>query len=483
MKLYQQTAQKIGEMLAKKEVTSQEVLEATAERIRQVENKVQAFTTLTLDEAASRAQAVASRQDLGGLAGIPCGVKDNLCTKGIRTTCSSQMLENFIPPYDATVISKLKEAGAVMVGKLNMDEFAMGSSTEFSGFFPTNNPWDLTRIPGGSSGGAAAAVAAGEVFYALGSDTGGSIRQPASFCGVVGMKPTYGRVSRYGLVAFASSLDQIGPLTRDVTDCALVMNSLCGYDQLDSTSLQVDKPDYMSFLHKDIKGMKIGYPREYFQKGVDDSIKDIIKKALLTFERLGAQVEETSLPHSEYALAAYYIIATAECSANMARFDGVRYGYRDDKAEDVEEMMCNTRAHALGPETKLRIMLGTYALSSGYYDAYYLKALKVRRLIKEDFDRAFEKYDLLVSPATTSVAFKLGEKSADPLAMYMSDILTIPVNLAGIPAISIPGGLVDGLPVGVHLMGPPLSEGKLLQAAYSFEQATDYHLKTPVLEV
>ncbi|NLB17233.1 MAG: Asp-tRNA(Asn)/Glu-tRNA(Gln) amidotransferase subunit GatA, partial [Syntrophomonadaceae bacterium] len=420
MKLYQQTAHKIGEMLAKKEVTAQEVLEAVAERIRQVENKVQAFTTLTLDEAVSMAKATEVRQDWGGIAGIPCGLKDNLCTKGIKTTCASQMLENFVPPYDATAISKLKEAGAVMVGKLNMDEFAMGSSTEFSGFFPTRNPWDISRIPGGSSGGAAAAVAAGELFYALGSDTGGSIRQPASFCGVVGMKPTYGMVSRYGLVAFASSLDQIGPLTRDVTDCALVMNSICGYDPLDATSLKVDKPDYTSFLQRDIKGMKIGYPREYFQKGIDASIKDQIKKALLKFEELGAQVEETSLPHSEYAMAAYYIIATAECSANMARFDGVRYGYRDDKAEDIEEMMRNTRAFALGPETKLRIMLGTYALSSGYYEAYYLKALKVRRLIKEDFDRAFEKYDLLISPVTTSVAFKLGERSADPLTMYMS---------------------------------------------------------------
>jgi len=483
LKLYQQTVQKIGEMLARREVTAQEVLASIAERIGQVENKIQAFTTLTLKEAEGIAADLDSRGEVGDLTGIPCGIKDNMCTRGIRTTCASEMLENFVPPYDATVVNKLKSAGAVMVGKLNMDEFAMGSSTENSGFFPTHNPWDLTRVPGGSSGGAAAAVAAGEVFYALASDTGGSIRQPASFCGVVGMKPTYGMVSRFGLVAFASSLDQIGPVTRTVTDCALVMNAICGHDRQDSTSLQLEVPDFRSYLQTDIKGLKIGFPREYFQKGVDQEVKDTIKKVLLKYEELGAIVEETSLPHSEYALPAYYIIAPAEASSNLARFDGVRYGYRDTHAEDIIGMFSSTRARGFGPEVTRRIMLGTYALSSGYYDAYYLKALKVRRLIKEDFDQAFDKYDVLISPTATSVAFKIGEKSEDPLSMYMSDILTIPVNLAGIPSISIPGGFVDNLPVGLQLMGRPLSEGTLLKAAYAFEQATDYHLRTPVMEV
>lgn len=483
MKLYQQTVQKIGEMLARREVTAQEVLASIAERIGQVENKIQAFTTLTLKEAERIAADLDSKGEVGDLTGIPCGIKDNICTRGIKTTCASEMLENFVPPYDATVVNKLKSAGAVMVGKLNMDEFAMGSSTENSGFFPTHNPWDLTRVPGGSSGGAAAAVAAGEVFYALASDTGGSIRQPASFCGVVGMKPTYGMVSRFGLVAFASSLDQIGPVTRTVTDCALVMNAICGHDRQDSTSLQLEGPDFRSYLQTDIKGLKIGFPREYFQKGVDQEVKDTIKKALLKYEELGAIVEETSLPHSEYALPAYYIIAPAEASSNLARFDGVRYGYRDTHAEDIIGMFSSTRARGFGPEVTRRIMLGTYALSSGYYDAYYLKALKVRRLIKEDFDQAFDKHDVLISPTATSVAFKIGEKSEDPLSMYMSDILTIPVNLAGIPSISIPGGFVDNLPVGLQLMGRPLSEGTLLKAAYAFEQATDYHLQTPVMEV
>lgn len=483
MKLYQLTVQKIGEMLVRREVKAQEVLEAIVERIGQVENRIQAFTTLALENAEKTATELDLRGEFGGLAGIPCGIKDNLCTRGVKTTCASEMLENFIPPYDATVVSKLKSAGAVMVGKMNMDEFAMGPSTENSGFYPTHNPWDLTRVSGGSSGGAAAAVATGEVFYALASDTGGSIRQPASFCGVVGMKPTYGMVSRHGLVAFASSLDQIGPVTRNVTDCALIMNAICGHDSLDSTSLEVKVPNYTGYLQTDIKGMKIGFPREYFQNGVDQSVKDSIKKALLKYEELGAVVEETSLPHSEYALPVFHIIASAEASSNMARFDGVRYGYRDEYAQDIVEMSSNSRARGFGPEVTRRILLGTYALSSGYYDAYYLKAMKVRRLIKEDFDQAFEKYDLLVSPTANSVAFKLGEKTEDPLKMYMSDMLTIPVNLAGIPSISIPGGVVDDLPVGLQLMGRPLSEGTLLKAAYAFEQATDFHLRTPILEV
>lgn len=478
MKLYQLTVQKIAEMLARREVRAQEVLESVSERINQVEHKIQAFTTLTLEEARETATDLDRRGDLTGLAGIPCGIKDNLCTRGVKTTCASKMLEEFVPPYDATVVSKLKEAGAVMVGKTNMDEFAMGSSTASSNFHPTYNPWDLTRVSGGSSGGAAAAVAAGEVFYALGSDTGGSVRQPASCCGVVGMKPTYGRVSRYGLVTSASSMDQVGPVTRNVTDCALVMNAICGYDGLDSNSLETEVPDYLNCLQTDIKGMKIGFPREYFQNEVDESVKNAIKKALLKYEELGAVVEETSLPHSKYAHPVFQIIASAETSSSMARYDGVRYGYRDQNAQEIAEMMSNSRARGFGPEVKRRILLGTHVLSKGCYEAYYLKAMKVRRLIREDFARAFEKYDLLVSPTTVSVAFKFGEKRE-----ALSDILTIPANLAGIPAISIPGGLVDDLPVGLQLMGQPLAEGILLKAAYAFEQATDYHLRTPVLEV
>ncbi|MGI6514773.1 MAG: Asp-tRNA(Asn)/Glu-tRNA(Gln) amidotransferase subunit GatA [Syntrophomonadaceae bacterium] len=483
MELYQHTVQEIGEMLARREVTAREVLASSAERIGRVENKIQAFITLTLEEAEKTARDLEARDEIGGLAGIPCGIKDNLCTRGVRTTCASEMLENFVPPYDATAVKRLKSAGAVVVGKLNMDEFAMGSSTENSGFFPTHNPWDLTRVPGGSSGGAAAAVAAGEVYYALASDTGGSIRQPASFCGVVGMKPTYGLVSRFGLVAFASSLDQVGPITRTVTDCALVMNAICGHDSMDSTSLKVPVPDYTKDIQEGIKGLRIGFPREYFQKGVDRGVKDTIMEALFKFEELGAVVEETSLPHSEYALPTYYIIAPSEASSNLARFDGVRYGYRDRYAQDTAEMFSSTRARGFGPEVIRRVMLGTYALSSGYYEAYYLKALKVRRLIKEDFDRAFEQYDILISPTTTSTAFRIGEKAEDLLTMYMLDMLTIPVSLAGIPSISIPGGFLNNLPVGLQLMGPPLSERTLLKAAYAFEQATGYHLRTPVLEV
>jgi aspartyl-tRNA(Asn)/glutamyl-tRNA(Gln) amidotransferase subunit A len=476
VKIYQLTVQKIAEMLARREIKAQEVLESISERINQVENRIQAFTTITLEQAKKSAIEIDRQGEITGLAGIPFGIKDNLCTRGIKTTCASKMLEDFVPPYDATVVSRLHSAGAVMAGKTNMDEFAMGSSTENSGFFPTRNPWDLTRVVGGSSGGAAAAVAAGEVFYALGSDTGGSIRQPASFCGVVGMKPTYGRVSRYGLVACAASMDCVGTVTRNVTDCALVMNAICGHDVRDSNSLQAEVPDYTSFLQTDIKGMKIGFPREYFRDEVDQSVKDTVKKALLKYEELGAVVEETSLPHSIYALPVFRIIVSAEASSSLARFDGVRYGYRDMNAEDIAEMMSSSRA-CLGAEVKQRILLGTYVLSKDAYEAYYLKAMKVRRLIKEDFDRAFEKYDLLVSPTAISTAFKIGERSE------MSDILTIPANLAGIPSISIPGGMVENLPVGLQLMGRPLEEGTVLKAAYAFEQATDYHLRTPVLEV
>ncbi|MGE5544917.1 MAG: Asp-tRNA(Asn)/Glu-tRNA(Gln) amidotransferase subunit GatA [Bacillota bacterium] len=478
MKLYQLTAQKTGEMLARREIKAQEVLESILERINQVEHKIRAFTTLTLERARETAMDLDHQGEITGLAGIPCGIQDNLCTQGVKTTCASKMLAEFVPPYDATVVNLLKTAGAVMVGKMNMDEFAMGRSTESSAFYPTRNPWDLTRVPGGSSGGAAAAVAAGEVFYALGSDTGGSIRQPAAYCGVVGMKPTYGRVSRYGLVTFASSMDQVGTVTRNVTDCALVMNAICGYDPSDSNSLQAEVPDYLSCLQTDIKGMKIGFPREYLHNEVDEAVRNAVKKALLKYEELGAVVEETSLPHTKYACPVFQIIASAENSSSMARFDGVRYGYRDEDAQDIAEMMSNSRARGFGPEVKRKILLGTHVLSKGCYDAYYLKAMKVRRLIREDFDQAFEKYDLLITPTTVSTAHKLGVNGED-----LSDILTIPASLAGIPAISIPGGIVDDLPVGLQLMGRPLAEATLLKAAYAFEQATDYHLRTPVLEV
>ncbi|MGE5403974.1 MAG: Asp-tRNA(Asn)/Glu-tRNA(Gln) amidotransferase subunit GatA [Candidatus Saccharibacteria bacterium] len=483
MELYQLTALEIQHKLARGEVKPSEVMDSAAKRIQDVEERVKAFVTLTVDAARDFSSSLDASKSFAGITGIPCGIKDNMCTRGVRTTCSSKILENFVPPYDATVVQKLNDQKAVVVGKLNMDEFAMGSSTEQSGFFPTCNPWDLSRVPGGSSGGAAAAVAAEEVFYALGSDTGGSIRQPASLCGVVGLKPTYGRVSRFGLIAYASSLDQIGPLTRTVADSALVMNTISGYDRFDSTSVDEPVPNYMDYLKPDIKGLKIGVPREYFQQGVDPAVIDKIKDAMKKYEEMGAVLEETSLPHSEYALPAYYIVAPAEASSNLARFDGVKYGLRETQAADIIEMFCGTRARGFGPEVKRRVMLGTYALSSGYYDAYYLKALKARRLIRDDFDKAFAKYDVLLAPTTPSVAFKIGEKLDDPLAMYMSDILTIPVNLAGIPAISIPAGFVDGLPVGLQLMGKPFSEGALLQAAYAFEQATNFHKQRPALEV
>lgn len=478
MNLYQLTVYKAAEMLARREITAQEVLESISRRIDLVENKIKAFITLTLDQAEKKAGDLDGRNEITGLAGIPCGVQDNLCTRGVTTTCASKMLEGFIPPYDATAVGRLKAAGAVMVGKLNMDEFGIGGSTEKSGFHSTNNPWDPTRVAGGSSGGAAAAVAAGEVYYALASDTGGSLRQSAAYCGVVGMRPTYGRVSRYGLVAVASSMDQVGPVARNVTDCALVLNVICGYDDLDSNSLEAEVPDYRNYLGHSLKGMRIGFPREYLQNDVDGPVREAVIKALLKYEELGAVVEETSLPHSKYALPVFRLLASAEASSNLARFDGVRYGHRDEEAGDIAEMMSSSRGRGLGPEVKRNILLGTYVLSKEHYDAYYLRAMKVRRLIKEDFDRAFEKYDLLVAPTTVAVAFSHGERNED-----LSGMLTVPASLAGIPAMSIPGGMVDGLPVGLQLMGPALAEGTLLRAAYAFEQATDYHLRTPVLEV
>ncbi|APC09266.1 Asp-tRNA(Asn)/Glu-tRNA(Gln) amidotransferase subunit GatA [Neomoorella thermoacetica] len=486
MELFYLTAHELSDLLNRKEISSEEATAAIIDRIEAVDGRVQAYLTRTAEQALEQARAVdaarARGETLGPLAGVPMALKDNLCTEGVRTTCSSRMLADWVPPYDATVVRRLKEAGAVMLGKLNMDEFAMGSSTENSSFFPTRNPWDLERVPGGSSGGAVAAVAAGEAYFALGSDTGGSIRQPASFCCVVGMKPTYGRVSRYGLVAFASSLDQIGPITRDVTDCALVLEAIAGHDPLDSTSADLPVPDYRSALKPEVKGLKIGVPREYFGAGMEPEVAAIVRRAIAKLEELGAVCEETSLPHTEYALPAYYLVAPAEASSNLARYDGVSYGLRVP-GKDIIEMYMNTRSQGFGPEVKRRIMLGTYALSSGYYDAYYLKALKVRTLIRRDFEAAFEKYDLLATPTSPTVAFRLGEKAGDPLAMYLSDLCTIPINMAGLPALSLPCGFSQGLPVGLQLIGRPFAEATLLQAAYAFEQSTEYHRRRPELGV
>ncbi len=487
MDLTQLTAHELSDLLARRETSAVELVKAFSDRIDQVEENVKAFNILTRDKALEQAakldDKLARGEKPGPLEGIPMALKDNMCTKGVPTTCSSKILKSFVPPYNATVVERLAQAGSIMLGKLNLDEFAMGSSTENSAFAKTRNPWDLERVPGGSSGGAVASVSADEVVFALGSDTGGSIRQPAAFCGVVGLKPTYGYVSRFGLIAFASSLDQIGTLTKDVTDCALVMNVIAGHDPKDSTSAPVDKPDFTKSLINDIKGMRIGIPREYFGVGIDPEVDKVIRQAIAKLEELGAVVEECSLPHTEYAMPTYYLIAPAECSSNLARYDGVRYGYRAPESGDVVGMFKKSRAEGFGPEVKRRIMLGTYALSSGYYDAYYLKALKVRTLIKQDFDQAFEKFDLLLSPTAPTPAFKFGEKSANPLAMYLSDICTVPANLAGIPAISVPCGFADGLPVGLHLMGKAFDEGTLLRVAYTFEQNTDYHKVKPSLGV
>ncbi|KKM09616.1 glutamyl-tRNA amidotransferase [Clostridiales bacterium PH28_bin88] len=487
MELYKLTAHELHDLLIKREVSAREIVESALTRIDAVDGDVRSFVNITKERALSDAGRVdkklAGGERLSPLAGIPMGLKDNICTRDIPTTCSSKILENFVPPYDATVKVRLADAGAVLLGKLNMDEFAMGSSTENSRFFPTRNPWDLETVPGGSSGGPAAAVAAGEAVYTLGSDTGGSIRQPASFCGVVGMKPTYGLVSRYGLVAFASSLDQIGPITRDVTDCALVLQAIAGHDPLDSTSADFNPPDYREALINDIKGMRIGIPKEYFVEGLDPDVGRVVKEAIAKLEELGAACEEVSLPHTEYALPTYYLVAPAEASSNLARYDGVGYGYRAEGAEEVVGMYMKSRSEGFGAEVKRRIMLGTYALSSGYYDAYYLKALKVRTLIKQDFEQAFEKFDVLVAPTSPTVAFKLGERADDPLSMYLADLFTIPVNMAGIPGISIPCGFSQGLPVGLQFIGKPFSEDTLLRVAYTFEQNTSYHLQKPRLEV
>ncbi len=483
--LYQSTIHEVGELLALREVSSLELTKAVFERIREVDENVRAFTTVTEDLALHQAQASDQRIQRGEatpLTGIPALIKDNICTKGVRTTCSSRMLENFTPPYDAAVMEKLNASGLVMVGKANMDEFAMGSSCEHSAFFPSHNPWDLSCVPGGSSGGSAVAVAADETIYALGSDTGGSIRQPAGFCNVVGLKPTYGRVSRYGLVAFASSLDQIGPLTKDVTDCALVMNAIAGYDPRDSTSVPHPVPDYTQSLIADLHGLRLGVPREYFVSGMQKGVEEAMNSAITKLEELGAVIDwEVSLPHTPYALAAYYIIAPSEASANLARYDGVKYGFSAQEAESMWDALEKTKQFGFGPEVKRRIMLGTYALSAGYYDAWYLKALKVRTLIRQEFNQAFERYDALITPTSPTVPFKIGEKVDDPLQMYLSDVCTLPINIAGIPAISLPGGFVDGLPAGLQVIGKPFSEETLLHIAFAYEQATDWHNRKPSL--
>ncbi|AZR72066.1 aspartyl/glutamyl-tRNA amidotransferase subunit A [Anoxybacter fermentans] len=486
MALYFKTAHELRDMIWNREISVEELINAQFERIEEVEDKVKSYVTLNKEGALKKAreldEVIGRGEELGDLTGIPIAIKDNICTKGIRTTCSSRILENFIPPYNATVVEKLEKANTVMIGKTNLDEFAMGSSTENSAFFPTHNPWDLERVPGGSSGGSAAAVASGEAVISLGSDTGGSIRQPAAFCGIVGMKPTYGFVSRYGLVAFASSLDQIGPFTRDVTDCALVMNYLAGHDDRDSTSALKEPEDFTKALVADVKGLNIGVPKEYFGEGIDTEIINKINECIKLLVKLGADAEEVSMPHTEAALPAYYIIAPAEASSNLARYDGVRYGYRAENTRGLLDMYNTTRSEGFGPEVKRRIMLGTYALSSGYYDAYYLKAQKVRTLIKDDFDRAFSKYDVLISPTTPTTAFKLGENVDNPLAMYMSDICTVPINLAGVPAISIPVGFdSNGLPIGLQIIGKHFAEATILRVAYTLEQELRVKDKHPVL--
>ncbi|KLV16251.1 Asp-tRNA(Asn)/Glu-tRNA(Gln) amidotransferase GatCAB subunit A [Niallia circulans] len=485
MSLFDQKMTDLQELLHKKEISVSDLVKESYSRIKDVDEKVQAFLTLDEENALSKASELDSKlvngEYSGSLFGMPIGIKDNIVTKNLRTTCSSRILENFQPIYNATVIDKLQAAGAITIGKLNMDEFAMGSSTENSYYQKTKNPWNLETVPGGSSGGSAASVAAGEVLFSLGSDTGGSIRQPAAFCGVVGLKPTYGRISRFGLVAFASSLDQIGPITRTVEDNAFLLNAISGVDSMDSTSANVEVPDFTKGLTGDIKGMKIAVPKEYLAEGVSEVVRQSVLDALKVLEKLGATWEEVSLPHSKYALATYYLLSSSEASANLSRFDGVRYGYRTDNAETLIDLYKRSRAEGFGDEVKRRIMLGTFALSSGYYDAYYKKAQKVRTLIKKDFEDVFEKYDVIVGPTTPTPAFKLGEKVDDPLTMYANDILTIPVNLAGVPGISVPCGFSNGLPLGLQIIGKHFDEASVYKVAYAFEQATDYHKQKPTL--
>jgi len=473
-------------LLRTRALSAQELTRAVLDRIHATDARTRSYLTVCEPEALAQAETADRRLAAGDsippLCGIPLAVKDVILTKGIRSTAGSKILEHFVPPYDATVTRLLKAAGAVIIGKVNCDEFAMGSSNENSAFFPSRNPWDLSRVPGGSSGGSATAVAADQALAALGTDTGGSIRLPAAFCGVVGLKPTYGRVSRFGVVAYASSLDQVGPLAKDVQDCALVLQAIAGHDPRDSTSVDRPVPNYQATLTQGVQGLKVGIPQEYFVEGMQPEVETAVHQALAALAALGAQPVSISLPHTEYAIATYYLIATAEASANLARYDGVKYGYRTAQTGNLMDMYCRTRAHGFGSEVKRRIMLGTYALSAGYYDAYYLKAQKVRTLIRQDFLTAFEACDVIATPVAPTVAFRLGEKTADPLTMYLSDIFTIAVNLAGLPGLSVPcGGDAKGLPIGLQLIGKPFGEDTLLQAAYAYEQATPWHTRKPPL--
>ena len=479
MNITELTVHDLQQKLKSKELTIAEILESYCNRINEKEPEVEAFVTTYLEEAKAEAQKIQEKidngEDLGEYAGIPIGIKDNLCMKGTKTTCSSKMLENFVSPYDATVIEKLKDEDIISLGKLNMDEFAMGSSTESSYFKKTKNPWNLNKVPGGSSGGSAAAVAANMVPWALGSDTGGSIRQPASLCGVVGLKPTYGLVSRFGLVAFASSLDQIGPITKDVRDSAMLLSLIAGHDEKDTTSEEIEKKDYTKALKNDVKGLKIGVPKEFFGEGINEEVKKELTKAIETYKELGAEVEEFSLDVAKYALATYYIIACAEASSNLGRFDGIRYGYRTPEYSNLKEIYKKSRSEGFGEEVKRRIILGTYVLSSGYYDAYYKKAQKVRTLVSNEFSKAFEKYDVILTPTSPVTAFNIGEKSNNPLEMYLADICTVSINIAGVPAISIPCGVdSEGMPVGMQLIGNKFEEEKILNAAYTFEQKVKF---------
>ena len=477
------TACELKEKLDKKELTVTEITKAYVDRINDKEKDVQSFVTTLTDEAIEKSKVIEEKinkgENLGEYAGIPIGIKDNMCTKGIRTTCSSKMLENFISPYDGTVVNKvINEENMINLGKLNMDEFAMGSSTETSYFKKTKNPWDLSRVPGGSSGGSAAAVAANMVPWALGSDTGGSIRQPASLCGVVGLKPTYGLVSRYGLVAFASSLDQIGPITKDVKDSAALLTIIAGHDEKDTTSMNISKKDYVKALKNDVTGLKIGVPKEFFGEGINEEVKQAIENAIKVYKAKGAIVEETSLDVANYALATYYIIACAEASSNLGRFDGIRYGYRTNNYTNLNELYVNSRSEGFGSEVKRRIILGTYVLSSGYYDAYYKKAQQVRTLVKNEFAKNLEKYDVLLTPTSPTTAFKFGEKSNNPLEMYLADICTVSVNIAGLPGLSIPCGVDKSrMPIGMQLIGKAFDEETILNAGYTFEQEYKFREK------
>ncbi|WP_138755191.1 Asp-tRNA(Asn)/Glu-tRNA(Gln) amidotransferase subunit GatA [Paenibacillus sinopodophylli] len=485
MALFDLRLQDVHNKLNNKELSVSELVSASYARIAETEPAIKAFITLNEENARLQASELDKQLQQGGerglLFGLPAGVKDNIVTEGLLTTCASQFLSNYDPIYDATVVRKLKAAQSVTIGKLNMDEFAMGGSNENSSFYPTRNPWNTEYVPGGSSGGSAASVAAGQVYFSLGSDTGGSIRQPAAYCGIVGLKPTYGLVSRFGLVAFASSLDQIGPLTKNVEDSAYVLQAIAGYDAGDSTSANVEIPDYTAALTGDVKGLRIGVPKEYLGAGIDPRVKEAVLQALAVYESLGATWEEVSLPHTEYAIATYYLLASSEASSNLARFDGVRYGVRAENPENLIDLYKKSRSEGFGAEVKRRIMLGTYALSSGYYDAYYLKAQKVRTLIKQDFDQVFDQYDLIIGPTAPTPAFRIGEQVGDPLTMYLNDICTIPVSLAGVPAISVPCGTADGLPIGLQIIGKAFDESTVLRAAHAFEQHTEHHKQRPQL--